>query len=269
MTLESIMNYNIGNFTAGKFLSALLVLLICLICTKILIKIFSRLIDRLKFEKSMHTFLKSILKILLYTLSAILTASSLGINVSAFVALLSVAGLAVSLAIQGLLSNLANGLTLLVSKPFVVGDYIETEHAEGKVKDIRLIHTLICTSDNKDIFLPNSEVVGGKIINYTREERRRIDLKFTVSYDAPLAQTKQALGLAISQTPGALSEPEPYLNVCAYLNSGIQYSMMVWSKTEDYWDVQSALLEQVKLCLDDAGIAMCQERLQVQISEKK
>ena len=156
MTLESIMNYNIGNFTAGKFLSALLVLLICLICTKILIKIFSRLIDRLKFEKSMHTFLKSILKILLYTLSAILTASSLGINVSAFVALLSVAGLAISLAIQGLLSNLANGLTLLVSKPFVVGDYIETEHAEGKVKDIRLIHTLICTSDNKDIFLPNS-----------------------------------------------------------------------------------------------------------------
>ncbi len=269
MTLESIMNYNIGNFTAGKFFSALLVLLLCLICTKILGRIFSRIIDRLKFEKSMHTFLKSILKILLYTLSAILTASSLGINVSAFVALLSVAGLAISLALQGLLSNLANGLTLLVSKPFVVGDYIETEHAEGKVKDIRLIHTLICTSDNKDVFLPNSEVVGGKIINYTREERRRIDLKFTVSYDAPLAQTKQALGQAILQTPGTLAEPEPYLNVCAYPSSGIEYSMMVWSKTEDYWNVQSALLEQVKLCLDDAGIAMCQERLQVQISEKK
>ena len=96
MTLESIMNFNIGTFTTGKLVSAVITLLLCLICVRILNKIFARIIDRLKFEKSMHTFLKSVLRVLLYTLAAIITASSLGINVSAFVALLSVAGLAIS-----------------------------------------------------------------------------------------------------------------------------------------------------------------------------
>ncbi len=267
MTLESILNYQIGTFTAGKLLSALLVLLVCLICVKLLNRIFSRIIDRLRFEKSMHTFLKSVLKVLLYTLAAIITASSLGINVSAFVALLSVAGLAISLALQGLLSNLANGLTILVSKPFIVGDYIETEEAEGKVKDIRLIHTLICTADNKDVFLPNSEVTGGKIINYTREEKRRVDLKFSTSYETPLSVAKQALRQAISKTPGILQEPAPYVNVGAYHTNGIEYNVMVWSKTEDYWTVQSALLEQVKACFDEAGIAMYQ-RMEVQLNAR-
>lgn len=237
-----------GDFTAGKLFSALLVLLVCLICIKLLNKMFARIIDRMKFEKSMHTFLKSVIRVLLYVLAAILTASSLGINISAFVALLSVAGLAISLALQEFLSNLASGLMLLISKPFVVGDYIETEEAEGKVLDIRLIHTVISTVDNKDVFLPNSEVTGGKIINYTREERRRVDLKFSTSYDTALDDAKQALRKAISNTPGILPDPEPYINVSAYRNNAIEYSVMVWSKTEDYWSVQSALLEQVLRC---------------------
>ena len=122
MSLESILNYSVGDFTVGKLFSALLVLLVCLICIKLLNKMFARIIDRMKFEKSMHTFLKSVIRVLLYVLAAILTASSLGINISAFVALLSVAGLAISLALQEFLSNLASGLMLLISKPFVVGD---------------------------------------------------------------------------------------------------------------------------------------------------
>lgn len=266
MSLESILNYSVGDFTVGKLFSALLVLLVCLICIKLLNKMFARIIDRMKFEKSMHTFLKSVIRVLLYVLAAILTASSLGINISAFVALLSVAGLAISLALQEFLSNLASGLMLLISKPFVVGDYIETEEAEGKVLDIRLIHTVISTVDNKDVFLPNSEVTGGKIINYTREEKRRVDLKFSTSYDTALDDAKQALRKAISNTPGILPEPEPYINVSAYRNNAIEYSVMVWSKTEDYWSVQSALLEQVLRCFDEEGIAMYCERMEIQLS---
>lgn len=267
MTLESIMNFNIGTFTAGKLVSAVITLLLCLICVRILNKIFARIIDRLKFEKSMHTFLKSVLRVLLYTLAAIITASSLGINVSAFVALLSVAGLAISLALQDLLSNLASGITLLISKPFVVGDYIETEEAEGKVKDIRLIHTLICTADNKDVFLPNNKVTGGKIINYTREEKRRVDLKVTASYDAPIEDAKRALRLAISKTPGILEDPAPYVNVSSYTPNGIEYSILVWSKTEDYWGAFSALIEQVKFSFDEAGIEMCRPRMEVSLHQ--
>ena len=186
-------------------------------------------------------------------------------DTSILVALFSLLGLAVSLAVQGVLSNFTSGILLLMSKPFVVGDFIEAGDQSGTVREINLIHTTVQTPDNKLIFIPNGDVSAGRIINYSREPNRRINLTVTASYDAGIDQVEEALREAIARVPSLLEEPAPFVSVNGYLNSSIEYVVRAWAAQADYWDAYFALLHQIKYCFDEAGIEMTYDHLNVHL----
>lgn len=246
-----------------RVLYVVLLLAACLIVMKLLMSVLNRALDRLNIEKGLHTFIKSVVKILLWFVTIIIVLGYVGIEVTSLIALLSVVGLAISLAIQGTLSNLAGGIQVLVSKPFKAGDYIETENISGTVSEIGLVYTKITTYDNKIIMIPNGQIASAKITNYTAEERRRVDLKFNTSYDAPVELVKQTLQSVIRSHPKVLEEPAPFARVSAYKDSSIEYTVRVWCATADYWEVYSDLLEQVKAAFDENKIEMTYNHLNV------
>lgn len=246
-----------------RVLYVALLLAVCLIVMKLLMSVLSRALDRLNIEKGLHTFIKSVVRILLWFLTIIIVLGYIGIEVTSLIALLSVIGLAISLAIQGTLSNLAGGIQVLVSKPFKAGDYIETESVSGTVSEIGLVYTKVKTYDNKLIMIPNGQISSAKITNYTAEEQRRVDLKFNTSYDAPVELVKATIQSVIRNHPKALQEPAPFARVSDYKDSSIEYAVRVWCVTDDYWELYSDLLEQVKAAFDQNGIKMTYSHLNV------
>lgn len=254
--------------TWRKLLYTILIIIACAVVIKIIMSLVERTIKRIGVERSLHTFIKSVARILLWFIAIATVLGFLGVNVTSLIAIFSVAGLAISLAIQGTLSNLAGGIMILVSKPFKVGDYIEAGGMGGTVADIGLVYTRMKTFDNKLTFVPNGEIAKEKITNYTSQETRRVDLKFNTSYDAPVELVKRSIQGVVGAHPKALFTPEPFVRVSAYKDSSIEYTVRVWCATEDYWDLYSDLLEQVKEAFDRSGIEMTYNHLNVHMMDQ-
>ena len=216
-------------------------------------------------ERNLNTFIRSALKIALYFLIIIIVADSLGIKVTSLLALFSVVGLAVSLAMQGILSNIAGGIMILISKPFVVEDYIQTGSAEGYVYDIGLVYTVLRTYDNKLISIPNGDISGSSVINYTSQSSRRVELFFEASYENEIDDVKYAIKSVFQGTPIILPDPEPFVGVEEYKESSIRYGVRAWCKTEDYWILYYRLQEDVKRVFDENGIQMTYNHLNVHL----
>ncbi len=266
--IQKVLKTSIAGFTLENLCLAIIVFVISFILIKALMKLISKLLEKSHIEKTLHSFIKSCLKIVLYSLAIIISADSLGIPITSLVAVFSVAGLAVSLAVQGTLANLASGITILISKPFKVNDFIEIADVSGFVNEIGLIYTKLLTIDNKVIFLPNSEISSTKIINYTSQTARRVDMTITASYDCPVDSVEFALKEAISAVPEFLKNPEPFVNVWNYGESSIEYIIRVWVKTGDYWDAYFALLENIKRSFDKNGVEMTYNHLNVHFDKQ-
>lgn len=256
-----------ANLSIEKILPSLLALIAGLIIAKLLCKLFDRILTRSKIEKSLHGFLRSLFRILLYVIVGLVVAGTLGLNVSSLVAILSVVSLAISLAVQGTLSNIAGGIQILTAHPFHVGDYVEIAGTDGTVAEIGMIYTRLTTIDNKGVYLPNSDVASSKIINYTAEGKRRIDLSFSASYDCSTQDVRTAL-LKAAQVDGALADPSPEAYVKEYDESSISYILRVWSLSEDYWDVYFQVTENVRTEFDNAGLSMTYPHLNVHLDNK-
>lgn len=257
------------NFSVNKLLSAVLLLVVCLIVIKLLLKIVDKTMERVNMEKSLRTFVRTAVKLVLLFVMVLVVASSLGIDVTSLIAMLSVFGLAVSLAVQNSLSNVAGGIQLLTSKPFKVGDYVQAGGIEGTVTDIGIFYTRLNTVDNKLVQVPNSQISSEKITNFTAEPERRVDLVFSVSYDAPAETVKKVLETVMGEHSLTLTTPEPFVRVSKYGDSAIEYTMRVWCATEDYWTVYFDMMEQVKAALDKAGVEMTYPHLNVHMVETK
>lgn len=268
-SIKETLGVSLADFTMNKLLSAVLVLVICLIVVKILMTIVTRLLENSKLERSLHTFVRTAIKVVLLFVSVVIVATTLGINVTSLVALLSVFGLAVSLAVQNSMSNVAGGIQVLGSKPFVVGDYVEAGGVSGTVADVGIFYTKIRTNDNKMIQVPNSQIANEQIINYTAEEERRVDLKFTTSYDAPVETVKKAIEEVVGSHSLIQITPAPFIRVSNYGDSAIEYTVRAWCATEDYWTVYYDLMEQVKTAFDKAGIEMTYPHVNVHMVESK
>ncbi len=261
--LNEILNFNIAGITVNKILSAIILLVVCLIVVKLIMRLVTKLLTKSKLERSLHTFVRTVIKVLLLFFVLLVVAQTLGINMTSLIAALSVVGLAVSLAVQNSLSNVAGGIQVLGSKPFVVGDYVEAGGVAGTVADVGIFYTRINTVDNKLIQVPNSQIANEKIINYTAEKERRVDLTFTASYDAPVEQVKKAVEAVMESHPLVLTTPEPFVRVSDYRESSIEYTVRAWCATDDYWTVYFDLLEQVKQAFDKADIHMTYPHLNV------
>ena len=246
-----------------------LLLLACMVVMKVLLRLLDRTFRRLEVEKSLHTFVRAALRVFLWIITICLVLGYIGIPLISLIAVLSVLGLAITLAVQGSLSNLAGGIQVLVSKPFKADDYIEVGSVGGTVAEVGLVYTKLRTIDNKIISIPNGQISGEKIVNYSTEEKRRVDLTFNTSYDDAPERVTACIRDVIGAHPKAFFTPEPFVRVSAYQASSVEYTVRVWCATEDYWALYFDLLEQVKAAFDRAGIEMTYNHLNVHMVDHR
>ena len=254
---EQLLNWlsNLLGTAANNVLSAAMVLVLGLLVIRIVMKLVTKTLEKSKLEKAAHTLILSLSRVVLYVLLCLAAASALGIDVTGIVALASVLTLAVSLALQNALTNVIGGFTLLSTHPFHSGDYVEIAGQAGTVQEISMTYTKLATPDNKVISLPNSAVVAAQIVNYSAAETRRVDVTVSASYDAPTQKVLDALVLA-GTVDNALLEPAPVAVITSYGDSAINYSLRVWVKSADYWDVYFQVNKRVKDIFDEQDIAM-------------
>ena len=256
------------NLTLWSLLRVAIMVLAGWLVIRVLMGMADRLLERSKGLSAIRVYIRSTLRVFLWFLLALMLAGTLGIEVTSIIAMLSVVGLAVSLALQNTLANLAGGLVLLVAKPFAVGDYVEAEGVSGTIAAVDLAYTTFITPDNKKIFVPNSQLSAAKIINYNTLGRRRMDMKFTASYDAPTAQVRSAIEEVLAAVPGILDDPAPVVYLSEYQSSSIEYLTRLWTAADDYWTVYYALLEGVRESFARHGVEMTYDHLNVHIVEK-
>ena len=264
-----ISGITVGAVTFNGILKGLLLILIGMLVIRVAMRIVDGALDKADRLHSLRVYIRSVIKVLLYFVLVLIVAPSFGVNVTSLIALLSVAGLAVSLALQNTLSNLAGGIMVLLSKPFEVGDYIESEGISGTVSGVDLAYTAIVTPDNKEVFVPNSHISAAKIINYNRLGKRRVDLNFTASYEAPTATVKTAIREVVdAQGDLILSDPAPVILLSDYQASSIQYTVRVWVDAADYWTVNGSIKEGVRESFERHGVEMTYDHLNVHLVEK-
>ena len=245
---------NLGKTWGLRLLAALVVLIVGWQFIRLLRKRIRKSAWIEKLEDTLQSFLLSLINIIAYSALFLTVAAILGVPATSFITILASCGVALGLALQGALSNFAGGLMLLLSKPFSVGDYIETADESGTVAEISVIYTILLTPDNKRITIPNGKLMDSTITNYSSEPTRRVDLKFSVAYDSSSETVKQVLSSVITKHPLVLTDPEPIVRLTSCDDSALTYAVRGWCKTEDYWTVYLDVLEDGKAALDAAGI---------------
>ena len=251
---------------SSNIFKAVIALIIGVLAIRIVNKLIRVTLEKPKLEKAAHSLIASLAKAAMYILLGLIVASTLGIDVTSIVALASVLTLALSLALQNMVSNIIGGFTILYTHPFHSGDYVEIAGQGGTVQEINMTYTMLATPDNKLISIPNSAVVAAQIVNYSATGTRRVDVNVSASYTVPTQQVIDALVLA-GTVDNALTDPAPMAVVSAYGESAIQYSLRVWVKTADYWDVYFAVNQRVKNIFDEQGIAMTYPHLNVHLDK--
>ena len=237
-----------------------------ILAIRIVDKILKISLEKTKLEKAAHSLITSLANAAMYVLLGLMVASSLGIDVTSIVALASVLTLALSLALQNMVSNIIGGFTILYTHPFHSGDYVEIAGQGGTVKEINMTYTVLATPDQKIISIPNSAVVAAQITNYSEAETRRVDVVASASYDAPTQQVIDALVQA-GTVDKVLLDPAPMAVITSYGDSAIQYALRVWVKNADYWDVYFAVNKRVKDIFDEQGIQMTYPHINVHLDK--
>ncbi|MCR5015367.1 MAG: mechanosensitive ion channel [Ruminococcus sp.] len=242
---------------------ALIIILIGYIATKLMTKVIDRAMKRSKIDVGAKNFLLSVIRIGLYTVVLIMALSVLKVPISSIITILGAAGLAVSLALQTCLSNLAGGFIILFSKPFVTGDIIEFDGTVGTVRAISILYTKLDTFDGRTAFIPNGKVSDAKLINYTESPLRRIDLTFSISYGEDFKRAQAVICEVINNEPLAQSIPAPIVRMGRHGESSTDIDALVWVKNSDYISARYNLLENVKAEFDENGIEIPFSQLDV------
>ncbi len=237
-------------------IAALVVFFIGSRIAKVAEKATEKAFEKRKVDKAVGAFVGNIAYAIVFAATILMALSQVGIETTSFIAILGAAGLAVGLALQGSLSNFASGVLIILLRPFRAGDYIEAGGQAGTVKRIEIFYTELRSPDNKVIIVPNSSIMSSSITNYSREDTRRIDLVIGVSYDADLKQTREVLTQVLEAESRILKDPAYAIAVAALADSSVNFNVRPWVKTEDYWPTYWALLENIKIALDDHGIGI-------------
>ncbi len=257
----------LSSMTLERLIPAIIILIVGIIVIRILLKLFVRGLQKSKLERGMHTFLKQVMRILLYFILILIVAESLGINTTSLVALLSVVSLAFSLAVQNSLSNVVGGITVLTTHPFHTGDFVEVNGEAGTVDAISMTYTVLITPDNKRVYIPNSDTAAAKVINYSAQGTRRVDLTVSASYNCAPQAVMQALRAAADSVSCKLETPGVETYVSEYGESCIQYILRYWATAADYWTAYFTGLEAVKTAFDQNGIEMSYPHLNVHLDK--
>ena len=220
-----------------RILMAVLIFVVGRFLISFINKMVARLLVRRKVEPSVQSFLKSMVSILLMALLIVAIISELGIETTSFAALLASAGVAIGMALSGNLQNFAGGLIVLLFRPFKVGDWIESQGESGTVREIQIFHTILTTADNKVVYIPNGALSSGTIVNYSREDTRRVDFVTGVEYGENFDKVESTTRRIIAADSRILQTPAPFVALHALDASSVNIAIRVWVKSSDYWDV--------------------------------
>ena len=236
--LIAILIYIVGKFIIGK-----------------LMKMVDKMHSVSRLDDTAKSYIRNIIKAVLYVVLVVAIISELGIPMASVITVLASAGVAVGMALQGSLSNLAGGIMLLVFRPFNVGDYIIAGGEEGTVKSISTFYTVLNTVDNKIVSIPNGSLMNSNISNCSAEELRRVDLTFNIAGSEPIKKVQATIMKVIVATDKAMADPAPDVQPVAGIPGGLEYTVRVWCKTADYWDVYFELMREIPTALGAAEIS--------------
>ena len=231
-------------FIVGKFI------------VNILVNVAKKLMDKAKVDNILVNFIASIIKTVLLLFVVVAALDQLGVDTTSMIALIGAAGLAIGLALQGTLQNLASGVMLIIFRPFSDGDFIEAAGVAGVVEEIGIFSITMRTGDNREIIVPNGEVYGGTITNNSRRDTRRVDMVFGIGYDDDLLKAKDIIKKILSEDERILADPAPAVVVGELADSSVNFNVRPWCKTSDYWGVYSDVHEKIKLTFDAEGISI-------------
>lgn len=255
-----------GSLFFKKLMGTVLILVIGVLIIRVIMRLIAAALEKSHLEKAAHSLIFSLARAAMYILLFLIAASQMGIDVSSIVALASVLTLALSLALQNMVSNLIGGFVILYTHPFHSGDYVEIAGQGGTVKEISMTYTVLATPDNRIISIPNSAVAAAQVVNYSSADSRRVELTVTASYDAPTQKVLDALVLA-GTVDNALLNPAPSAVIVSYDDSAIRYSLRIWVKPGDYWDVYFQVNQRIKDVFDQQGIEMTYPHLNVHLDK--
>jgi small conductance mechanosensitive channel len=239
-----------------KIITAVLIFILGRWCAKIIKKIIQKLMNRSKVDVTVTSFVGNLTYVLLLIFVILAAIGQLGVQTASLIALLGAAGLAIGLALQGSLANFAAGILLIIFRPFRVGDLIEGAGVLGVVEVIEIFTTQLRTLDNKAVIIPNSQLTGGNITNYTAKEIRRVDLLIGVSYGDDIDEVKGVIEDVLSGDDRILKDPPPTIGVFEMADSSVNFAVRPWTRTENYWDVYFYVNETVKKRFDSEGITI-------------
>lgn len=253
-----------------RVLLAVLCFLIGVQLIKLIRKIIKKSMQRAGAELGAVQFVDSFVKAALYVLLVLMLASSFGLDAASIVAVLGSAGVAIGLAIQGSLSNLAGGVLILLLKPFRVGDYIleSSTWKEGTVTEIQIFYTRLLTVDNKTVILPNGSLANNSIVNMTAQPNRRMDILVSISYSADLKRAKEVLQNVLHKDEATIKDKEMLVFVDELGASSVNLGVRCWFQQADYWTGKWRVTENCKLALDEAGIEIPFNQLDVHLEHK-
>ncbi|WP_457561637.1 mechanosensitive ion channel family protein [Caminibacter pacificus] len=251
-----------------KIIGAIAIYIIGKWIAKLLTNLFRKMLERSNTDVTLVKFLGDLVYFGLIVLVIIAALGTLGVNTTSFAAIIGAAGLAVGLALQGNIANFGAGVVLLFLRPFKVGDFVEAGGATGVVDQIGIFNTTFKTGDNRIIIVPNSNIIGGNITNYSREAIRRIDLVIGVGYEDDLKLVKSTLEEILANHPKVLKDPAPAVALAELADSSVNFNVRPWVKSEDYWGVRSELLEIIKTTFDEKGINIPYPQMDVHVDNK-
>jgi small conductance mechanosensitive channel len=237
-----------------KLIAAIAVLVIGLMVIKAITKGVQKIMQKRELEPSLQGFLKSIVNISLKIMLVITALGMLGIEMTSFIAILGAAGLAIGMALSGTLQNFAGGVMLLIFKPFKVGDYIEAQGHSGSVHEIQIFNTILKSPDNKTIIIPNGGLSTGSMVNYSTEDKRRVDITFGIGYGDDVDKAKSVIQSICDADDRILKDPALFIAVSALADSSVNLAVRAWVDSKDYWGVHFRLQEEVYKVFDKEGL---------------
>lgn len=263
--MNALMNFKndlLNNISAiigvklARIPSAILAILLCYIIYKLLFDLLDKILSKTTLEKHIKNIVKTFVKIIIFFIFIVIVTSALGIDTTSIIAVFSLFGLAISLSIQNLMSNVAHAMSIILNKPYIVGDYIKINEYEGNVEEISLLNTKIKTINNEMIYVPNTIMGSNTIINYTQMSYRRIELFVDASYDDDIDKVKKILKEIINNEALTLKNKEIFIEVYEYSASSIKYIIRVYCKTPDYVKCKFNLLSSIKKKFDANNITI-------------
>ena len=244
--------------------SAIIAVLICYIIYKVLFDLLDKVLEKTTIEKHIQNIIKTFVKIIVFFIFIVIITSALGIDTTSIIAVFSLFGLAISLSIQNIMSNVAHAISIILNKPYMVGDYIKINEYEGNVEEISLLNTKIKTINNEMIYVPNTIMGSNTIINYTHMPNRRIQLIIDASYNDDIDKVKKALRQVIDEEPLTRKDKDIFIEVYEYSTSSIKYIVRVYCNTPDYVPCKFSLLSRIKKKFDENGITIPFQTINIQ-----